>query len=338
MRKLIITFSILLILSNNLLAQRVTRALIIPIPDTLIHNSLYNKITCIDSRSDTTNFGIVHWGFSNRKARVVANTPLNIQLANLLKKVNDTAAKDGKLLLNIRYYGITEAPVLFTEHGYCMLRAELYAQKEDRYKVIELLDTIWENSAIDVTKDLLKNSGDLLTHFIIDNLSYEPTDTNSYSLQEVLNVDSIEKSKIPAYTTTKYKDGLYLSYESFKMQQPDNQIYYSKRKDGSYKILNKINADGTQSRIKGSQSYAMIINGELFIGTDYGFDPMSKVNNEFVFTGRVKTSINSGQAFMASYLFGIIGGLIAVEAGSNKNYLIKIDHKTGGFMNIKEIK
>ena len=338
MKKLIITFIFLFIIFHNLFAQRLKRELILTRPDTIIHNSLYRKVTCIDSRADKSNYGIVQVGLGNRKARVVASKELPDQIWSLINKVTDTTAKDGEMLLNIRYYSVAEETGLLTEHGYCMLRAELYAQKEDRYKVIELLDTVWENSGNDITNDLLKNSGDLLTHFIIDNLTYEPTDTNSYSLQEVLNVDSIEKSKIPAYTTTKYKDGLYLSYESFKMQQPDNQIYYSKRKDGSYKILNKINADGTQSRIKGSQSYAMIINGELFIGTDYGFDPMSKVNNEFVFTGRVKTSINSGQAFMASYLFGIIGGLIAVEAGSNKNYLIKIDHKTGGFMNVKEIK
>ncbi len=329
--------TLLLTICTHLFSQRVTRDLVISIPDTIIHNSLYNKISLIDSRNDTTFYGIVQWGLSNRKARVIARIPISLQVKKLLGSVIDSTQKDGELFLNIRQYSVAEITDLFSEHGYCMLRAELYAKERNRFKIIELIDTVWSNSAIDVTKDLLKNSGKLLSDFIVSNLAYQSTDTISYSLSEIKNIDSIEKSKILLYTTSKYNDGLYLSYESFRNQKPDRQILYSKRKDGSFKVLEMINPYGTYKKIKGDQSYAMILNGEIFIGTSYGFYPLTKINNDFIFNGKANTSISGGQGFLTTAFFGIIGGLIASEIGSESTYEMKLDHLTGSFVHVKKL-
>ena len=85
---------ILLLFTCTQAFAQTTQNLDIAKPDTLIKNSLYNKINLIDARVDTTGFGTVQLGFFNRNAKLVVSKPNKTTaisfsvIINLSKKIN----------------------------------------------------------------------------------------------------------------------------------------------------------------------------------------------------------------------------------------------------------
>src|ERR1700739_2441223 len=99
MCKYFLTLFLFLFSSVNLFAQDHTRNFELTLPDSVIHNSLYNSIELLDSRFDTTDFGFVQWGSFDKIAKLVLKSPLSGQIESILKSATDSTAKNGKLLL-----------------------------------------------------------------------------------------------------------------------------------------------------------------------------------------------------------------------------------------------
>ena len=73
--------AVLFFASTALHAQKQIKEFAFTLPEATITNSLYNSIELMDSRHDTSNFGIVQLGAFNRKVQVVAATPLAAPIA-----------------------------------------------------------------------------------------------------------------------------------------------------------------------------------------------------------------------------------------------------------------
>ena len=335
MNKLFLTFCIALLPGMGLFAQNTTREFEISLPETIIQNSLYHAIEFLDSRTDTSQLGIVQLGAFNNQAKVISKIPFSTQLGNVMRSLTDSTAKNGELLFQLRQFNFAEISGAVSEKGYCYLRAELYSKNDNDYRKIASIDTCVLIKAMDVTKALFKSGSQLLTNLIADNLLKDAHESDAYSLRNIVKIDSLEKRKIRVYNIDTYTDGLYYSYESFKNQVPDKQITVETKKDGSISNVKISDDNNLMVKVKSKDVYSVIYKGQPFIASDYGYYPLKKENDEFYFTGKAKVAGNSSDVMAAGFFFGVAGALLAVNVKAT--FEIKLDHINGGFIHCREI-
>jgi hypothetical protein len=329
--------AIIIFASGIVNAQNHNREFEISLPETKISGSFYNKIIFLDVRTDTTQMGIVQTGALNRKANVVAKMPLALQLNELMHALVDSTAKDGELFFQLRQLSFAEITGAVSEKGYFYFRAKLYVKSGSNYIPLSEIDTaIILKSSWDVTKGLLKNGSRLISSFISNSLLQTPSSSVNMLFSDVVNIDSIEKNTIKIYSDTALKDGIYLTWNSFKNQGPDHAVLSADIKNGRLTSVKRNGEDNKPEKIKSKNVYAVIYNNHLFIATDYGYYPLEKRNNDFFFTGKAKVTANTGDVIAASLFFGIIGGLLA--SGTEATFDMRIDHLNGGFIRLKERK
>jgi hypothetical protein len=316
-------------------AQAKTEAYQISLPVSRISGSFYNNIHLMDIRDDSVSLGIVQKGAFNKRATVVAETPLATQFSNVLNALADNTAKEGELLLLLRQLSFAEITKAMSELGYCHFRAVLFAKVGEGYSKLETIDTVVVIKAMDVTKKMFRLGSEAVTDFISRNLTKEPSGDIVLSLEQLPQIDSFEKTKIPLYTTVTYTDGLYYTYQSFASQQPDEtgvSIVFDKK--GRVQKINYINKKGQKWDIENRFIYAFVYEGKLYISGEFTCYPLEKRGDDFYFTGKANDA-KSGDIMAAQFFFGIMGSLMASSATSI--FEMKIDHITGGFIRVKEV-
>lgn len=335
MNKPLLLATILLLFVYQATSQKDTEDFTITLPTEKITNSFYNRITYVDSRYDRTNMGIVQLGAFNRKVKVVPTVLISEQLNNVINALTDSSAKNDELIFLMKQFNFAEVTGAMSEKGYCYMRASLFAKSNEAYKRINSIDTVILIKSMDVTRALFRNGSKVITEFIAQSLVKEPESQEQYSFEDILNIDSIEKNKIALYTAASLTDGIYDSYESFKNQAPDKKVE-AELKNDKISSIKAINDNGEKEKVKPKEIYAVVYSGKPFIATDKDFYPLTKKENDFVFTGKAKVTANSGDVIAASIFFGVIGGLIASNAEAT--FEMKIDHVSGGFIRLREIK
>ncbi len=335
MKKTFIVTNILVASALTLVAQNKISDLEISLPEQRVPNSHYNSISFIDTRFDTSHFGIVQLGAFNSKARVKPKIPIGVQLTNVLNALVDSSARNGELLLQLRQFSYAEITGATSEKGYCYIRAVLYAKKTDRYLKLGAIDSVIYIKSLDVTRPLFRNSSRLISNFLATHLTSVPDESSGYSYDEIVHLDQLEKQSIPAYTGSAFKEGLYETYQSFMQQVPDKAIVVNMKKE-KIEDVKITGANGKAEKVKPKNIYAIVYNGQPYIATEYGYYPLQKSGDDFFFTGRAKATADGGGVVAATVFFGIVGGLIASDATSV--FEMKIDHINGGFMRIREVK
>src|SRR4051812_12793644 len=154
MRKFLLVLLIALLPAASF-AQKGTVDLEIATPEIKISNSLYRNIRLIDIRPDTTSYGIVQKGAFNRKVLVMPKTPLQDQLNNFLHAAVLNNVANGMLLLLVRQLSFAEMNGYSSEKGYCYLRLQLYADKNNTCYPVATIDTLITVRSFDVTKAML---------------------------------------------------------------------------------------------------------------------------------------------------------------------------------------
>lgn len=337
MKKIFIIISVIIILYTKVFAQELREEYEIVIPNYKIPNSLYHSIRFVDSRIDTSNIGIVQVGLMNNKAKVFFKTPFVYQLQNVLNNLTDSTAKSGELLFQLRQFSLSEITGAFNEKGFCTLRALLYSKDGDNYKKLANLDTFLIIKSFDVTKPLYKNSSKLIIELIADNLLRKAKDSCRFTLNEIIKIDSLEKRRIKIYNTDTYVEGLYYNYNSFKNQVPDEKVIVKTKKDSTIDYVSVLDTNNKYIKAKPKDMYSVVYNGKPYITTKYGYYPLYKLNDKFYFIGRVEATADQADVMGAAFLFGITGAIIASVNG-NALYFIVLDHTTGRFILIKQMK
>ncbi len=96
------------------------------------------------------------------------------------------------------------------------------AGKNDRFYKVGALDTVLiSKSSLDVTKANIWNGNALILKSLSEMLQKGPDERISGYCQELVEVDSFEKSRIPLYRREYLTEGVYYSYCSFTAQVPD---------------------------------------------------------------------------------------------------------------------
>jgi len=93
-----------------------------------------------------------------------------------------------------------------------------------------------------------------------------------------------------------------------------------------------------KTKVHPKNIYALVYKGLPFIATQYGYYSAQKgADNNFYFTGDVKTVVSQRDISTTQMGFGIIGAELARVAGNKDTYVMMIDYRTGGFIHLKKI-
>jgi hypothetical protein len=327
-KNFIVSIAYLLISTVSYAQEMEVRFFEMSAPKNKIHKSLYKTINFLDSREDITKIGIANVGFlKNQPAKLILKMPFLPQLVTILNSLIDSTAKEGELLFQLNQFNFVE----ISGTRYCYLQARLYSKKNFEYKKLSVLDTTIMITSADIIKPLQKQASEIIASFIANELSANAEETTSYSINDINNMDSIEKKQIPLYNTEKFIDGLYLSYRSLKNQAPDMQCNVETKKDGSISSVHIIDSSGKKVKVKSKNAYAIIHRGKIFIATQYDFYPLEKVNDNFTFTGEINISSSKEDINSAGFALGLTGALLA-KAGNRETFIAMIDHINGKFL------
>jgi hypothetical protein len=335
MTKFFLVLTLIFISISDGFAQKLTEDFNLTSPENKV-NSIYSKLTVIDARIDTTNMGIIQKGAFNRKAFLIPKISLKKQITEVFNQLIKSDAGSGELVLNLRDFKFAEVTGAFSETGYCYFRADLFAKKDaTTYQKIDAVDTVLEVGAVDVTKKNIRNGSEKLIQFLTSNM-IRIKDGDSYSFEDIKNIESLEKRKVPVYNTTNYKNGLYMTYDNFKLQNPSITKYMvSKNKKGKITGAQRFDREGNKVDVDFNDLYCIIDEGKIYLTSGTKGYPVEFKDDDFYFEGRGKVTAKTGNVIVATVFFGILGGLLASDASAD--FVMKIDHLNGAAIQVKEI-
>jgi hypothetical protein len=330
------SFLLLLFISfadTDLFSQDFTKDFKFTFPHDRIPHSLYNKIDILDLREDTASIGIVDAGvLNNFDAALVFKPQVATQLTDLFDSLIDMAANNGELLFMLKQFGFKE-----TRGGrYCYVRAGLFSKINIAYEEISTLDTVivlkssWEKA------ELVKKGSKIITDFISKGILSPPADHISYSFNDLTNIDSIKKAKIPLYNAVKYKDGVYFSYRSFMNQTPDFPGFVRMNRNNNVSSVKVPDSTGEKVKLDPEDMYAVIYNGRLFIATEFGYYQLQKIGDDFYFTGKIRIAGNRGNLGATELGFGLLGQAVS-SINKIETYNMKIDYINGRFIHMQKV-
>lgn len=325
-----ITQIFILFLINQFLCAQAVERFHFSLPETLISNSLYHSFEFVDSRPDTLNFGRIYSDHYKRKVPLVASVNMATQLNWLLNAALDSSAANGELLFQLRKFEFVELGEI-PDYGYCPIRIDLYVKKNSNYFFLARLDTFIATAKgighINVSATLLKQSKETISQFIFNNLQKESVSKRLYTIEHVRHIDSIEKTHLPLFYAKTYVNGIYLSYASFKIQQPDYKLLKVSRKENEIQSLILIDKKGKQLKISYKEVYAFVTADTAYISDYFGCYPLQKINGDFYFKGRGRVLPNNQILSIAK-----MGGEEKERIGSLNTYAFynaRIDHCDG---------
>lgn len=301
-----------------------------------VTESAYGRLKLIDSREDTSCFGVVRLGMLDKEAKVVPSTNFETQLGVLLTKMNGEG-KD-ELIFQLRRLKFVEKAEAGKEFGYCFFRANIFTPSEGNYKLISAIDTfIVIESKKEITKQIIHSANTTIINFFKEALTKNTAECVQLSFNQIMKIDSIEKSKIKVYTTTEYVNGIYRSFEAFKEQIPDYSLFSITFEDGEITEIKAKNQKGRLKKINSEEVYAIVNNGKPYISAEFGYYPLVKNNNDFYFIGDDKVNYIKGQVVKSNSIFNPTE-YVYTPLPITTQFEIKVDHINGRFMRVKEVK
>jgi hypothetical protein len=295
-----------------------------------VPNSSYGSLKLVDSREDTSGFGAVRLGMLDKEAKVVSNGSFETQLGILLTKLNGDNSGTNQLIFQLRRLKFVEKADAGMEYGYCFFRANIFTPYSGDFKLLSSIDTfIVVESKKEVTKQLIQCANNCVVNFIKESLTKNVGYRIGLTYNEIVKIDSIEKSRIKVYTTNEYVNGVYRSFESFKEQTPEYSLFSITFEDGEITEIKAKNDKGRLRKIGSEEVYAIVNNGKPYISAEFGYYPLVKNNNDFYFIGDDKVNYIRGQ---------VVKQYVYTPVPITSQFEIKIDHMNGKFMRVKEIK
>jgi hypothetical protein len=303
-----------------------------------VENCLYNSVKFLDSREDTSNFGTVRLGMLDKEVSVVSKESFETQLGVLLTKMSGEIPGNSPIVFQLRRLKFVEKAEAGKGFGYCFFRASIFSSAGSNYKLISAIDTFMiVESKKEVTKQIIDYANRTIVNFVSSALVKEPISNSSFSMYELVKMDSIEKAKIKVYTTDEYVNGIYRTFESFKDQTPDYTLFSITFEDGEISEIKAKNDKNRLRTISSEEVYAIVNNGKPYISAEFGYYPLVKNNNDFYFIGDDKVNYIKAQVVKSNSIFNPTE-YVYTPLPITTQFEIKIDHKNGKFMRVKEIK
>lgn len=320
----------------------------------VVQNCPYNKFLVQDVREHRSNLGFVlgseavkSWMYQNEPKIVIFNSGKNgfspvkqdnqtiaDQLFRNVSAMIDNSSGSGELLIQIRKFEFNQYGRYVPKKATCRVLITLLKKSGSLYQEVATMNQLFEDKK---TAALASNTSDAINNFLVSNIFKQASTTARYYTQvEVSNLDSVEKTMLAIYNTRHLKDGIYNTYNSFKKQTPENQISAFKiQGDSSYVYFN--DSGDIQKELKSSDVFAVVYNGQPYIGTDYGLYPLTRENGNLYFNGQAKYYDLSKILSETKLPLETANLVIAKEVTDKKINQFMIDHSSGSFIRINQL-
>jgi hypothetical protein len=158
-----------------------------------------------------------------------------------------------------------------------------------------------------------------------------PSDSTNYSAREITNIDDVEKSKLPLYTTRTFREGLYATFHSFKNQIPDGHVSVKMKKD-EIQLVSQIGDNGKEQNVDSRDIYALVYRGLPYIAVHNNYYKIYKEGSDFFFVAEGKLYLSPVVVVTTGSFFSLL-----TRFSQGRSYLMKIDHASGAFKQVKEV-
>lgn len=309
-------------------------------------------VVVIDKRQSLTDtFGIIRAGKMNGKRPLLAKQTLTKAIEHYFNQLSSTSKlpSDKNLVILLYKFEGNELGTGYTdEHAEFVFAADFFIFNErNKYQLLGMIDTVIKVSSIDVTKKLLRTIDQSICYLYEQTYSMHPADKQAYTYEEVCRYDEIEKNSHPAFRADNFPNGIYTSWKSFlEMQQEPGQ------KTGKKKRKFKLETLSESGKIKYSaipvKTKVIAYEGKAYINFGNVFYPLSKMDNDFYFTGRLgEVQNNTGLIIGAGLMFGAMGVLVTINTndppgldGSTLGgilYDFKVEARTGKAIVLRKV-
>ncbi len=296
--------------------------------------SPFTSVKIIDKRPGSRLMGFVQKGAFNKLEEVKYIGNFYDTLSRFFYLGGNVAESKSGLAIILSDFFVSEQTESLYEVGRFKLALRLFfAGEENEYSEIMSVDTTYYiTSGWDITKGLLKTINENLCSIANAAKTKIITvgGTDYYTMDELINLDSIEKIKIPMYMTDRPQSGVYLDYEHFKNNTPDITSISDVTLSGkTVKMVQMQN--GKKKKIKKllPEIYALCYENKLIKVTSIGLFQLNKTDGDFYFIGQTSFSNANNTAYWGA-AFGLIGSAIAASADRNTQlYKFRIDYHTG---------
>lgn len=302
----------------------------------------FATVRVIDKRPGVQMIGFVQKGGFNRLAEVTFNGSLADSIGQFFVNKNSVNSSNGKeLVVILNEFFLSEKTEALSETGRFKLSIRLFSTSDEKFRELIHIDSLYEFNAMDVTKRLLRSVSERLCEIARKATDLDATlkakDSVLYSFNDLLAIDSLDKSKIPIYTTSHIKAGIYKNFEQFKANSPDSvAIYIEALNSKNIKVFSWDKQKNKRFRISNESIYAVCDGVMLVRANSRGFFEMKKEGNDFFYIGQTSTSSTSNVAMWGA-AFGLIGAAIASGAERNTTlHKFKISYLKGNSIPISK--
>ena len=242
------------------------------------------EIKCIDNRADRQILGFVHKGMGNKLTEVKYQGSLPDSLSLFFQNVS--VKNDIVLMLN--EFAIWEYKDQSGEYGRFKLSMRFFKKSDgDRYQEFMTHDSLYVFKSIDVTKKLLKGISTTFCVLIQSAQNQYPIAVENgefYKMDELLNLDEIEKSKIPFYAIEVPKPGIYANYKELSQNSPSIPCEISIDDSDPDKLkIYRTNAKGKKVKVLNQDIYAVSDGSRFYKSLSMGFFQIVKEQNDFYY-------------------------------------------------------
>ncbi len=288
-------------------------------------------VKIFDFRADTGNvlIGRITTDLYQLKYRLKPDSLYALMTYAYLKHANnDPYAR--KLIIRLHTFHIMEGDAFSGGKTHFRYEADYFiSEGANKYTFLGNVDTLVNVSGFDIVQKTI-NTFDQYLCVLYESL-YESLGTPqaSYTYDEVLNYDDIQKKLLPAYTDQPYKNGVYYSWEDFVQLKnvADRSVALNGKK---FNLMYK-NSGGKLKNAPIKYAIVFAYDGVLYYNLEENAPcEIYKKENDFFIKAKIGTS--RGYTQMGLLPFLMTNGTFGIHA-----YEFKINYRNGRLIPVEEI-
>ena len=184
----------------------------------------------------------------------------------------DSTAQTGQLMLQLRKmkFAVNGGR---NEFGYFFFKADMYSKINRTYQKIQSIDTSILVKNPEVTTALFLYSSGLIVDFIKSGLVQVPVEEAKLTLNDILEIEKVDKYSVKRDTADNFVDGLYPDHNSFLSQTPTGKIIV-KIENGLITSVIMVSDNNKKTKVDPTKVYALVFRGKIYMPTDLGYYPL----------------------------------------------------------------
>ena len=333
---------ILLTLTHTTFSQ--THSLLLK-PECENLKSPFTKVQVISNLQDGQPLGFIQKGAFNKRQEIIYEGSLSSDITKFFTSNQSSTAGEKQLIVVLNQLFMSETTGDFSETGRLKISLRLFSNLgAEAYSEILNVDSIYTFKGMDVTKRLLNSVNEQFCQIgkaaITEGLkSHE--NQRIFSLDQLSQLDSLEKLDIPMYTVNTPKMGIYKDFKHLKLNTPDDssQIIVDAENPSKVKVYKVYRVKNRKIMLEPEGIYAVSDGEKLYKATSKSYYRIKKRGADFYYDRPASITESNPAAIAGAAAFGMMGALLMSggSEGGAKWYRFKINHRKGNSVLIAEV-